>query len=241
MIPPTFINHAAAVLAETTRGLSGSKIAEHCSAYAVEYGADIPHSSYPFSRDLPNKRTALKENLQSFSPEQQFKIIKDLCELDEFKSGKEVRDLKIKLITRYGNLNAEDPSREVNEALIEETKHWLSEHPESLRLYESALSKYEMESFQRNLLDDLRLSLEILLKSILDNDKSLENQQASIGVFLEKRGTSKELRNMFLKVIDYYTKFHNSYVKHNDSVPENELEIIMEMTSSFMKFLIKQK
>jgi len=239
MIHPTFLNHAADVLADTNKGLSGSRIASHCSAYAVEYGVDIPHSSYPFSRDLPNKRTALKENLRSFSPEQQFRIIKELCELEEFKDNKEARDLKIKLVTRYGHLNSGNQSSEVNEVLIEETRHWLSECPESLKLYENALSKYEMKLFQRNLLDDLRLSLEILLKNLLGSNKSLENQQASLGGFLEKRGTSTELRNMFLKLIDYYTKFHNSYVKHNDSVPEAEIEIIMEMTSSFMKFLIK--
>ena len=69
MIPTTFINYASDVLGETSEGLSGSKIAEYSSAYAVDYGVDIPHSEYPFV-DLPNKRTALRENLKSFTPEQ---------------------------------------------------------------------------------------------------------------------------------------------------------------------------
>jgi hypothetical protein len=44
---------------------------------------------------------------------------------------------------------------------------------------------------------------------------------------------------MFLKLIDYFSKYQNTYVKHNDNVNENEIEIIIEIASSFMKFIIK--
>ena len=44
---------------------------------------------------------------------------------------------------------------------------------------------------------------------------------------------------MFVKLIDYYSKQNNTYVKHDDAVIENEIEIIFEMTSSFMKFLAR--
>lgn len=240
MIPQIFINHAADVLGDTKTGLSGAKIASHCSAYAVDYGVDIPFGNYPFGMGaVANKRTALKENLDKFSPEQQFTIIRDLCELKEFKENKAVKDLKIKLLSRYGHLNSEKASDEINESLIEETKHWLGDYPEALKLYEDALSKYDMKLFQRNLLDDLRLSLEKLLRALLDNDKSLENQQDILMKFAKENGVSVEMRNMLVKLIDYYSKYHNSYIKHNDAVRENEIEIIMEMTCSFMKFLIK--
>lgn len=239
MIPTTFINYASDVLGETTDGLSGSKIAEYSSAYAVDYGVDIPHSEYPFV-DLPNKRTALRENLKSFSPEQQFRIIKDLCELDQFKENKSVRDLKIKLVTRFGHLNSQGSS-DINETLIEETKHWLSDYPDSLKLYSEALEKFNNKVYERNLLDDLRLSLELLLKQILENEKSLENQLKEIGQFIQENNGSKELTNMFVKLIDYFSKYQNTYVKHNDSVIESEIEFIYEMTSSFMKLLIRMK
>lgn len=241
MIPTTFITFAADKLGATAQGLSGSKIAEYCSAYAIDFNVTIPFSEYPFPIELPNKRTALRENLKVFSPEQQFKVIKELCELDQFKENNDVKDLKIKLITRYGEFNKGKGTNEVNEALIEETKHWLQSYPESLKLYQEALSKFDNQVFQRNLLDDLRLSLELLLKLIIGNNKSLENQLADIGTFIQSKKGSKELNNMFVKLIDYYSKYNNTYVKHDDAVIENEIEIIFEMTSSFMKFLARLK
>lgn len=240
MIPATFINFASDILGSTSLGLSGSKIAEYCSAYAIDFNVTIPYPDYPFT-DLPNKRTALRENLKAFSSAQQFKIIKELCELEIFQENKDVKDLKIKLVTRYGQLSEAGSSKEVNEALIEETKHWLQDYPESLKLYQEALSKFDNKIFKRNLLDDLRLSLELLLKKILGNDKSLENQLGDIGTFIQARKGSKELTNMFVKLIDYFSKYHNTYVKHDDAVIENEIEIIFEMTCSFMKFLARLK
>ena len=239
MIPPAFINHAADILGETNSGLSGSKIAEYCLAHAIEFNVDIPYPNYPFPKDLPNKRTALRDNLRAFSAEQQFKIIKELCELDQFKDNKDMKDLKFKLISRYGHITYASQSDKINEALIEETKNWLSDYPESLKLYQEALTKFESKIFQRNLLDDLRLSLEKLLKEILRNNKSLENQLSEIGSFIKERKGSKELNNMFVKLIDYYSKYHNTYIKHEDAVIENEIEIIFEITCSFMKFIIR--
>jgi len=241
MIPSTFINFSADTLGSTAQGLSGSKIAEFCSAFAIDFNVTIPYSEYPFPTDLPNKRTALRENLKAFTPEQQFKVIKELCELDQFKENNDIKDLKIKLITRYGQLSSGAGTNEVNEALIEETKHWLQTYPDSLKLYQEALSKFDNQVFQRNLLDDLRLSLELLLKAIIGNNKSLENQLGEIGAFIQSKNGSKELNNMFVKLIDYYSKYNNTYVKHDDAVIENEIEIIFEMTSSFMKFLSRLK
>jgi len=241
MIPIIFINFAAEVLGDTNTGLSGSQIAKYCSAYAIDFDIEIPYPEYPFPKRLPNKRTALRENLKAFSPDQQFKIIKELCELEQFKNNTKVKDLKIKLITRYGHLSGSNNTEEINEPLIEETKHWLGDYPESLRLFEEALEKFQNNIFKRNLLDDLRLSLEKLLQSLFSNKKSLENQLAEIGLFIKDRNGSKELTNMFVKLIDYYAKYQNTYVKHDDAVIENEIEIIFEITSSFMKFLLRIK
>lgn len=95
MIPATFINYSADILGSTTQGLSGSKIAEFCAAYAIDFNVTIPYSEYPFPVELANKRTALRENLKAFSPEQQFRVIKELCELDQFKENNDIKDLKI--------------------------------------------------------------------------------------------------------------------------------------------------
>ena len=152
MITATFKNFSADTLGSTAQGLNGSKIAEFCSAYAIDFNLAIPFPEYPFPAELPNKRTTLRENLKAFSPKQQFKVIKELCELDQFKKNNDVKDLKIKLITRYGQLGNGEGANEVNEALIEETKHWLQTYPDSLKLYQEALRKFDNQVFQRNLM-----------------------------------------------------------------------------------------
>lgn len=237
MIKPTFINEASSKLGDTTLGLSGSQIVDYLSSYAVEFNVDIPYSSYPFPRDVPNKRSVLKDNLDKFNSKQQYKIIKELCELDKFKNNSDVKNLKIQLVTRYKDL-AEDNAN-INEILIEETKYWLDDFPDALPLYTSALEKYNNSIFERNILDDLRLALELLIKKILENNKSLENQLSTIGSFIKTKGGSVELSNMFCKLIDYYTKYQNSYVKHNDKVKEEEIDFLFEITSSFMKHFIR--
>lgn len=239
MIPTAFINHACEILGDTNTGLSGSKIVEHLNSYAFDYGLDIPYSNYPFPPSVPNKRTALRRNLQAFSPEQQIQILNELCQLSQFADNTAVNNLRYLIISRYGHLLMVPPDKTIDTALIEQTRHWLADFPESLKLYESALMKLENKLFLRNLLDDLRLSLEKLVQTLLENNRSLENQMSDLGAFLKESGCSKELGNMFQKLFDYYTKYQNTYVKHDDAVIESELEIMFEMTCSFMRFLMR--
>jgi len=240
-IPSMFLTHASDVLGDTHNGLSGSNITTAFTGYAFDYDVEIPYSSYPF--DAPNKRTALLENLRRFSPEQQYKIIRELCEHPKlpFPVSESINNLKIQLIARYGAIFGTESSETLNLSLVEDVKHWLADYPESANLYDSALTKFNNHIFERNLLDDLRLSLELLLKVIFGNEKSLENQIPLIGNFINNNGGSKYFSNMFRLLIDYYSKYQNSFVKHNDAVIEEEVEFVFEMTSSFMKHLVKLK
>ena len=97
--------------------------------------------------------------LQVFNAVQQFTIIKELCELEQFKQNEEVKELKIKLYTRYGNLAKETISKS---ELIVKTKHWLEKYPKALEQYNESLAKYESGIFERNTLDDMRLAFELL-------------------------------------------------------------------------------
>ena len=239
MVPAAFINHACDILADTETGLSGPKIVEYLNAYAFDYNVNIPYSDYPFPPSVPNKRTALKKNLHVFTPEQQIQILNELCQLHQFKDNSDVIELRHQIISRYGHILVTPHGKTIDTVLIEETRHWLTSYPDSLRLYENALVKLENKLFLRNLLDDIRLSLEKLIQALLNNNKSIENQISALGTFLKSNGCSKELINMFQKLIDYYAKYQNTYIKHDDAVRENEIEIIFEMTCSFMRFLIR--
>jgi hypothetical protein len=236
VIAESFLTHTSNILGHTDNGLTGSEIVRFFNGYSVDFNIEIPYSHYPFP-DYMSKKVAFLKNLEAFEPKYQYYIIKELCSIEKFKSNKDAVDLKTKLILRYGDLDQN--SEKVNELLIDETKHWLSNYPDPLSNYNSALDKYKSKIFERNCLDDLRLSLELLLKSIFMNEKSLENQISDIGTFIKDKKGSKEFSNMFSKLIEYYTKYQNTYVKHYDNVIEEEIEFILELTSSFMKHLVR--
>ena len=65
----------------------------------------------------------------------------------------------------------------------------------------------------------------------MNNDKSLEKQTADLGAYLKAKTTSAELRNMMTTLLTYYSQYQNSYVKHNDSVNEVEINFVVEITS----------
>ena len=109
-----------------------------------------------------------------------------------------------------------------------------------MKLYNSALDKLNNRIYQRNLIDDLRLSLELLLKELLNNDKPLEKQISDVGQFQKNKGISPETTNMFNTLLDYYGKYQNKYAKHDDNVNEKEIEFIIDLTSTFMKFITKK-
>jgi len=238
-MPAIFVSHAADTLGDTAHGLTGTQIIKVTAAYAVDCDVNLPHPTYPFKLGM-NKRTALFENLMAFLPSKRYQIIRELCDhpMIQQHNKHEADKLKVKLFTRYGHL-AEDGDSELNEALIEQTRHWLDPFPDALELFNDALQKYEHGVFKRNVLDDLRLSLEKLLKGVLGNSKPLERQMADLGSFIKKCGGSTELANMFFTLVDYYAKYQNSYVKHNDAVIEEEVEFVFEITSSFMKHVVR--
>ena len=115
----------------------------------------------------------------------------------------------------------------------------LSVCPAAQAVYKSGIAKYAEKKFDRNVLDDMRLSLELLVKQILGNGKSLENQTSELGTKLGSYHT--ELRNLVIKTVDYLCKYQNQYVKHNDAVNPEEIDYIIEHTSATINFLIKVK
>lgn len=238
-LPAIFVTHASSVLADTAAGLTGSEIVGLTAAYAVEYGIDLPHPRYPF--DAHSKRTALYDNLMAFSPRARYRVIRELCATPtvQQRNGEAANKLRMTLVAKYHNLDDGAAELEVSQGLVAGTRQWLEPFPSTLELYGQALQKYGLGAFQRNVLDDLRLGLEKLLQTLFGNTKSLENQIPALGSFIKERNGSPELANMFVKLVDYYAKYQNNYVKHDDAVIEEEVEFVLEITSSFMEHLVR--
>lgn len=126
----------------------------------------------------------------------------------------------------------------INSDLIKQNFLTLINYPEAAKLYQTALDKINEEKFERNLLDDLRLALETILKQLLQNNKPLEKQNNELGKYLQAKNISVEVRNMFVLLKDYFTKYQNEYVKHNDKVNKLEIELMLNLTSTFINFLL---
>ena len=185
-----------------------------------------------YKPNIPNKRTALLKNLLAFNEEQQIVILNDLCDLPKFKDNEDVKDLKLKINKRFSKTSLDD-------SIIVETQNSLNKFKKPLKLYTEALEKFKNGIYERNVLDDMRLSLELLVKELLNSNKTLENQIAPLGELLKNKGVNPEVSNSFNKMIDFYTKYQNNYVKHNDLVNQNEMEWIISQTSGMINFLIK--
>lgn len=236
-----FISNVIKELTKKEVHLTGTNIRKKFEDFALKYSVKIPYTSREQKGEMISKSEVFYENIQCFSGEQKFSIIKDFLEIPEISGEQKIKELRNELITKFGSyapisVNLKDISQR-----IDETQLWLKDYPEALKQYKSALEKLNTDSYTRNALDDLRLCLELFLKEYLNNDKSLENQKSEIGKCLKKENISKELRNMFSSLFDYYVKYQNNNVKHNVKYNSNETYFIFELTTVFLRFLVKLK
>lgn len=129
-------------------------------------------------------------------------------------------------------------SKEIDETLMGDTLKGLEKYPEAHKLYNKALKEFNSGTDERHILDDLRLSVEYFLRSILKNEKTLENQISLLGQYQKEKGISSEISNTFLKLIELFGKYQNNYVKHHDKVKHSEIEFIFNFTNTFYRFLL---
>ena len=238
MINNEYLSYAARILADTNEGLSGSEICKFCNQYAVKYAKTIKHTKLPFAKGVSNKAQVLRENLACFEPEQQFVIIRDLCDLEKFSNNEQVNELKVILTRDYYHLAPQEIAEQILET-VNQVKNWLDGYPEAKKYYEDALEKMSCKMYKRNLLDDLRCSLEALVKDILQSKSSVENLKSDLGKFLDKSNINVQVKNLYIStVFDFFTKYQNENVKHNSNFKEIEIDFIFNQTTVIMQFLI---
>jgi hypothetical protein len=128
----------------------------------------------------------------------------------------------------------------LDDALVNDNLNWLTGHPKALVSFEKALALYLKgnTSTFRNLLDELRKALEDILRSILGNRKSLENQRDLLGKWIEGKGVHAQVRNMYMTLLKQFTDYQNDAVKHGDDWVESEVEYMIYLTGTFMRLLL---
>lgn len=126
----------------------------------------------------------------------------------------------------------------LDQALVNDILVWIIRYEDVYNNLKNALEKYEQRIYKRNLVDNLRLALELLLKHILNNNKSLENQKNELGSYLKNKNVTGEIRSMYWTLIKYYSDYQNNHAKHSDDVNDTEVEFILYLTGTFMRFLL---
>lgn len=100
----------------------------------------------------------------------------------------------------------------------------------------------------RNALDNLRLALEQLLRSVLSNRKALEKQKEILLPWLRRRGVHPSLISMYADLLAKFADYQNEVVKHPGHGKQDastwtaeEMEFLVYLTGAFMRFVIQVK
>jgi len=132
----------------------------------------------------------------------------------------------------------------LDQKVVIDVLNWLSAYPLAKEQYNQALRMFLKGDRSRHTIDSTRLSFELFLKQYFDNNASIENQVKTIGQYLKINNVSVEIRNMFTKLIDYFTAYNNQHIKHNDDseiIAESEMEFLIYLTGSFIRFMVQLK
>lgn len=218
---------------------SGTEIATLFAEYGAEFNSSVPFISTPFP-NFTSKATAIQNNLQSFTEEQQFKIIKELCEsvLAQNPANKDVAKILKLLLKNYGSVYSND---KIDRNIINETNTWLTASTRAKEEFEKAIQSYDNSIYNRYTLDSIRLAFEFFMQDILKNSKSLENQpiEGELLPLLRKKGIPKEIINLVRLIIKGLISYQNENVKHSQTFTDLEVEFVIEQTSILMKLFAK--
>ena len=218
---------------------SGTEIATLFAEYGAEFNSSVPFISTPFP-NFTSKATAIQNNLQSFTEEQQFKIIKELCEsvLAQNPANKDVAKILKLLLKNYGSVYSND---KIDRNIINETNTWLTASSRAKEEFEKAIQSYDNSIYNRYTLDSIRLAFEFFMQDILKNSKSLENQpiEGELLPLLRKKGIPKEIINLVRLIIKGLISYQNENVKHSQTFTDLEVELVIEQTSILMKLFAK--
>jgi hypothetical protein len=129
----------------------------------------------------------------------------------------------------------------LDENLVEKVLEWLDGYPNVGKHFYEALKIYSAKDIAkyRNLLDNLRFSLEQMLRIVLGNQKSLENQKVETLQWLASHNVHSHVTNMYNDVIGRFASYQNDAVKHNERYSSVEIEFMIYLTGTFLRLLVQ--
>lgn len=132
-------------------------------------------------------------------------------------------------------------AKTLDELVVNDVLEWLQSYPKVAKHFEEALRIYLVrdKSKYRNLLDNLRFAVEQLLRSVLRNRKSLENQMELILQWLNQKGVHQQIINMYRTLLKQFTQYQNDAVKHGEAFSSSEIEFMIYLTGTFMRLVLE--
>lgn len=129
----------------------------------------------------------------------------------------------------------------LDKALVNDPLSWLRDYPKAQEPFRLSLLKLATgeSSEHRHAVDNLRLALENLFRAVLGNRKNLENQKQAMMKWLEARNANVDVRRLAHTLLfDFYASYQNNSAKHHSNVLEQDLEFVLYLTGSFMRYVI---
>jgi hypothetical protein len=132
-------------------------------------------------------------------------------------------------------------ARLLDDKNVNDVLEWLSGYPVVSKHFENALELFlrNDSSQYRNLLDELRTAMERLVRKILGNRKNLENQKDLLLGWMKQRKTHVQVRNLYNTLLVFFGQYQNEAVKHGNGWQEVEIEYMIYLTGTFMRFLLQ--
>lgn len=232
-LPTSDLEFISSKVSDVFTGLQiAAAIGEFCSVYGLA-------ADYRPQGRTESKAKFVQRAFRMFELESQIALARYFVEKSsKLQEDRIVQQLLARLARDYGEVS-----------LSEEELQKRSELELLLTPYQDVLDLWQkVESFRasyqyRECLDSSRLALEVLLKRLLRNQKSIENQQRDFCQALGATGLPNELVNSIWKSIADDKLFQNNQVKHDvlsDKVTDLEVTFIVNKTIPLMIYLIKK-
>lgn len=116
---------------------------------------------------------------------------------------------------------------------------WLDRYDNTKKHFSNAVKMQRTKQNYRNIVDELRFSLESFFQQLFSNRKTLENQKNNVGEFLKNNNISPTISNMYIKLFNLYTIYNNDNAKHGDNITENEVDYLIYLTGSFIRLILQ--
>lgn len=208
--------------------MSKSEIIDLTKAFAKGVNKKVPITEVGYE----TKKEILAKNIGCLSEDEKFEFMSQLQKLSFIKCRPELDEEITDFLSYRVQINSSKSRNSISDLLV-------IYPPKIRRQWVKACAFFDKKDY-RNSLDNMRLTVELLVKNLTKSDASLENQKENLGKFLQAKGINKQVSNFLFKILNIYEKIQNDQAKHDvpDHLKHEEVTFIMNQSYVIIKFLV---